>query len=108
MQLLANKCMILLNWDNYKPGLDWTQVHPALGVPLLRIMVKKGYADALGQPVYVQQAKLPSELTLMEFLQMEILMPYSIGRYVERAGAGHALGSAAQQYSHQYSHQAER
>jgi hypothetical protein len=76
-----------LNLDNYMPGLDWTAVHPAVGVPLLREMISRGHADDFGMPVYVQQPKQPVELGLVGYHEWMMQRPYFVGRYVERAGA---------------------
>jgi hypothetical protein len=72
---------MVLNKDNWEPlagahqaqgqgspvkRWNWSALDPALGVPLLHGMVNNGHADDFGMPVIVQQAKLPTDLTLPE------------------------------------------
>jgi hypothetical protein len=89
---LAYLLLWALNKDNWEPCLDWTKLHPAVGVPLLMKMIKRGFADALGLPVFVQQAKLPTDLTVAEYHAWTMQRPFFVGRYVRLAGWGMLWG----------------
>lgn len=81
-QRLACKLMMALNLDNCVPGLDWTALHPALGVPLLHEMIASGHADKFGMPVFQQQPKQPFELGVAGYHELIMQRPRFVGRWV--------------------------
>jgi hypothetical protein len=69
-----------VNVWNGVPELRWTDLSPAVMVPLLECFMDSGYADKFGLPIFRQQDLQPRIMELQEFLAFKIKEPDFIGR----------------------------